>query len=76
MPSLFDAMPAGACCGSLRAYLSVLYLHPRVNILLQHKKVQPNCPIARLDRYVYTCKQHFPHGERPSLVWNRSNTLP
>lgn len=56
---------------SLREYLSVLYLRPRVKIFLQRSRVLHRCPIARLDKDVHTFPPYTPRlpattpGERP-----------
>jgi len=56
---------------SLREYLSVLYLRPRVKIFLQRSRVQHRCPIARLDKEMHTFPPYTPRltaatpGERP-----------
>ena len=54
---------------SLRAYLSVLYLRPRVTIYLQGSLVEPQCPIERLDKEKHTFPSYTPrmpavNGER------------
>ena len=47
---------------SLRSYMEVLYLRPRVAFTLRGEPVVHRCPIARLTKEYYVHPPHKPHG--------------